>query len=253
MNHKDFIKRLYDSIFVDGNSTLDCEVIYVDNCSTDGSVDMVKSNYPKVKILVNDRIYGFGENNNRGAEMASGKYLAIINPDIILQKNSLDRLFEYAENNDSWGVLAPKLLNADGTLQYSVRKFVSLKIMLSRFFTVGKDSCENETVNDYLNKDIDSSKVQMVDWAIGAALFVRRDFFQKMGGFDLDYFLYMEDEDFCLRCWKNGKPVVYVPQSEMMHTHLRSSSKLNKMTFVHFKSLLTFFRKHGINVKRPSF
>lgn len=249
MNHKSFIKRLYDSIFLSDNTSLDLEVIYVDNCSKDGSVEFVKENYPKVKVIVNDTPMGFGANNNKGAEIATGKYLAIINPDVIVKKGSFDILYEYAETHDDWGVLAPKLLNADSTLQYSVRAFVSLKIMFYRFFTAGKDHCNSEAVNYYLYKDIDATKTQPVDWAIGAALFVKTDFFRKQGGFDMDYFLYMEDEDFCLRSWQANKPVMYVPQAEMMHTHLRSSSKFNKMTFVHMKSMFTFFRKHGFNVK----
>ena len=98
---------------------------------------------------------------------------------------------------------------------------------------------------------IDTTKIQEVDWATGAALFMRHDFFDQLGGFSEDYFLYMEDEDLCLRSWKNQRPVVYVPQATAIHTARRESSHLSKMTVIHFFSLLKFFFKHGFNAKRP--
>ncbi|MBQ0029538.1 MAG: glycosyltransferase family 2 protein [Paludibacteraceae bacterium] len=251
MNHLEFIKNFFASVFSDENSGVDFEVIYVDNCSTDGSVDFIKGNYPAVKIIENNKPKGFAENNNLGAKQASGKYLAIINPDVVLKNNCLAKLEEYAENHQGWGVLAPKLLNGDGSIQYSVRSFITLKVMLSRMFTFGKDKSNSRSVSEYLQKNIDTTKVQSVDWAIGASLFLEKDFFNELGGFDESYFLYMEDEDLCLRCWQKGKQVVYVPQSEMVHIHLRTSSKLSRMTFIHLKSMLTFFWKHGVKVKRP--
>lgn len=251
MNHLAFIKNFFASVYCEEGLDVDFEVIYVDNCSTDGSVEFVQQNYPAVKIIQNSEKLGFAANNNNGARIATGKYLAIINPDIVLKKDSLKVLFDYAENNSNWGILAPKLLNADGSLQFSARSFISLKVMFCRMFTFGKDKSENESVNSYLRKDIDVSKIQAVDWAIGAALFVRKDFFDELGGFDQSYFLYMEDEDLCLRSWQHNKAVIYVPTSEMSHIHLRTSSKLGKMTFIHLKSMLTFFRKHGVSVQRP--
>ncbi len=252
MNHLKFVKNFFASVFQVGGSSLNLEVIYVDNCSTDGSVDFIRQNYPQVKVVCNETNFGFGANNNRGAKLATGKYVAILNPDIVLLPGSLDALYEYAETHSGWGVLAPNLLNGDGSFQYSVRTFATAKMMISRIFTLGRDSSENSRVNQYLNKDMDCSKAQPVDWAIGAALFLNNDFFKKLKGFDEDYFLYMEDEDLCLRSWKEGLDVVYVPQSQMKHIHLRSSSHIGRMTFIHFFSLLIFFRKHGLNVRRPS-
>lgn len=103
-----------------------------------------------------------------------------------------------------------------------------------------------------MQKDIDTSRIQTVDWAIGAAMFIEKDFFLQLKGFDPDYFLYMEDEDICFRSWKQGRPVIYLPQSKMMHNHLRGSSTIGKKTILHIKSLLIFFKKHGWNVTRPT-
>ena len=103
-------------------------------------------------------------------------------------------------------------------------------------------------MRQYLCKDIDIDKVQPINWAVGAALFISSKLYRELGGFDLDYFLYMEDEDLALRVWKSGQPVIYVPSSHMVHNHLRASSHLGKKAWIHFKSLMTFFRKHGFHI-----
>ena len=226
-------------------------MIYVDNCSTDGSVEYIKANYPQVKVIVNKEPLGFGENNNKGVFASTGKYIAIINPDIVMHPGSIDKLFDFAEQHSDVGIIVPKLLNPDGSLQYSVRGFISLSILLARIRTKGKDNADDKEVDKYLCRNLDYSKTQAVDWAIGAAFFLSRDMFAELGGFDLDYFLYMEDEDICLRSWKLNRPVVYYPEAVMTHNHLRGSSKLGKKTFLHLNSMKTFFQKHGLHV--PSF
>ena len=225
-------------------------MVYVDNCSTDGSVDFVRENYPYVKILENPKPLGFGDNNNKGILASTGEYIAIINPDIEIFPNSLTELKRYLEANPNVGIVAPQLLNPNGTIQYSVRKFINLKLLAARFISRGDDSSPNKNVNDYLCKDIDWNATQQVDWAIGAAYMIRRDVYAHLGGFDNDYFLYMEDEDICFRCWQSGFPVIYLPVAQMIHNHLRASSKIGKKMFMHLKSMLTFFKKHGLNPKR---
>lgn len=78
-----------------------------------------------------------------------------------------------------------------------------------------------------------------------------KDTYAELGGFDLDYFLYMEDEDICLRCWKIKKPVIYLPQSKMIHNHLRASAKIGKKTILHIKSMYTFLKSTVFLLKVP--
>ncbi|MCG2793092.1 MAG: glycosyltransferase family 2 protein [Weeksellaceae bacterium] len=249
MNHIDYLKPLLKSLFVDYPSKFSVEMIYVDNCSKDDSVKFLEENYPQVKIIKNSIPLGFGENNNRGALSAQGKYIAIINPDITFLQNSLDNLYIYSETLNKNVILAPKLLNPDFTLQHSVRGFITPWVFIMRLLTKGNDKTDNKIVQNYLCKNIDADKIQLIDWAIGAALFLKLDHYKDMQGFDSSYFLYVEDVDLCLRSWKNGNPVLFYPKSELVHNHLRSSTKLNKRTLMHIKSLFTYFRKHGIFVK----
>jgi len=247
MNHLKYIKDLYASIYKEGLKDT-VEVIYVDNCSVDGSVDFLKEHYPSIKIIVNDSPKGFGENNNIGAKIAKGKYLAIINPDIILTDNCLDDLFCYLEAHSDIGICVPKLLNLDRSYQYSVRRFITPKLFISRAFAKGEDAKELVGNSYYLCKDLNVDKVQYINWAVGAAYFMAREHYNKLGGFDEDYFLYMEDEDLCLRSWKLKAPVVYLPHAVMIHNHMRSSKKFGKTMVYHFKSLFTFWNKHGLSI-----
>lgn len=249
MNHLTYLKDLLKSVFETHTPTLRFEFIYVDNCSSDGSVQFIKENYPQVILIENDTIRGFGENNNRGVTKASGKYIAITNPDIVVLEKSIDKLFEFSEMNDEFGIVVPQLLNADFSIQYSVRVFMTIKILFWRLLTRGKDSTSNKVMNDYLLKNLDTNKIQSVDWAIGAFYFISLENYKKLKGFDEDYFLYLEDEDLCFRAWRNHLPVIYFPMSRMIHNHLRSSSKLSKTMYLHFKSMLLFFFKNGFFIK----
>lgn len=245
MNHKRYIISLLKSLFVENKPRVSFEMIYVDNCSDDGSVEYIRKYYPEVKIIINQEPKGFGENNNIGVQHASGEYIAIVNPDIILLSNSIDYLFQYAKTNQKAGIVVPELLNIDGTHQYSVRNFISPSIFFYRLISRLKDDASNKRVERYLCKDLIVSKMQKINWAFGAMFFISKAIYDKLDGFDTDYFLYMEDEDFCLRCWENGYPVIYYPKSKMIHNHLRASSQIGKKSFLHFQSLCVFFKKHG--------
>lgn len=250
MNHKNYIKNLYRTLLEEFRPNIDFECIYVDNCSNDGSVEWLKKKYPEVKIIQNSTPLGFGENNNIGARSATGEYLAIINPDIEFIDNSIEKIIDWMDTHiDEYGIVGPKLLNPDRTVQYSARSFITVKAFVYRFLSRGDDEASNKKVNDYLCRDINMDIIQPVNWIMGAAMFCTKELYTKLGGFDQDYFLYMEDEDICLRSWKYGKPVYFLGSFAVIHNHLRGSRRIGKKMLKHFESLYTFFRKHGINVK----
>ncbi len=250
MNHRKYIEVLYKTLYEDCKPEFEFEAIYIDNCSTDDSVIFVSTHYPQVKVVTNLKPLGFGENNNKGVEISNGDYFCLLNPDIILRKGSLEKVIIKAESMDWKGIIVPKLLNIDGSVQNSVRGFVTLGTILNRWLTWENDNTNNSIVRKYLCKDLDLSKEQEVDWAIGAAMFMSRETYVGLGGFDQRYFLYMEDEDLCLRAWEHGTPVLYYPDAEFIHHHLRGSTHLGKRALQHLKSLMTFFHLHGFNYKR---
>ena len=238
MNHLRYIKNLYRTLLVEHRPKCEFECIYVDNCSNDSSVQWLKATYPEVKVIKNDTPMGFGENNNKGVEMAKGEYVAI------------DRMVAWMdENAGKYGIVGPKLLNPDRSIQYSARLFITAKAFFFRALSRGNDETSNSKVGDYLCRNLDMNKIQPVNWIMGAAMFSTREFYNSLGGFDEDFFLYMEDEDLCLRSWKVGRPVIFAGTIAVVHNHLRGSKKIGKKMMRHFQSLFIFFKKHGLNVK----
>ncbi|MGX5687381.1 glycosyltransferase family 2 protein [Arcticibacter tournemirensis] len=252
MNHLPLLKQFLKSVFYDSPPSISFELIYVDNCSTDGSVDFIKLNYPDIKVIVNKKPFGFAYNNNLGVKSCNGEYIGIVNPDIVLLPGAIDKMYHFLLNNQNVGIVVPKLLNIDLTTQSSVRKFITLKILINRILHNGNDDVDSFVTRDYLMKDFDSNRAQPIDWALGAAMFFKREWYEVLGGFDEGYFLYVEDVDICLRSWKAGRAVIYFPDSVMIHAHQRSSSKgWNKKKKMHMKSMVRYFLKHNILFNPP--
>lgn len=248
MNHLAYIKDMLNSLFTTGKPSIPFEIIIVDNCSLDGTREYIESQYPDIKLIKNKKIYGFAENNNIGVSHATGKYTLILNPDIIVMPHSIDKLYQFAEANPACGIIAPKLLNTNGTLQYSARHFLSPKILFQRIVTGGDDKSNIKGTRYYLMKDISMEQPTDVDWCMGAALLLRRAFYEELNGFDPKFFLYVEDMDICHRCWQKGKRVTYYPLSAFVHVHKRDSRTLSKKTWIHLRSFLYFLRKNKFNV-----
>ncbi|MDH6306150.1 N-acetylglucosaminyl-diphospho-decaprenol L-rhamnosyltransferase [Parabacteroides sp. PF5-5] len=250
MNHLPLLKEMLYSLFVSCKPATSFELILVDNCSTDGTIEYVREAYPSVHIIENTEINGFAKNNNTGAAQAKGRFILILNPDIILTDGAIDTLYQYLKNNPSAGIVAPRLLNQDGSIQLSARHFMSVKFLLCRIFTNGKDDTNNPVVQEYLMPDISDDQPSEVDWCLGAALLFEKSFYQQLGGFDEKFFLYVEDADICQRCWFAGKKVIYLPQSQMIHAHQRTSAHLSKKTIMHLKSHFYFLRKNRFKIER---
>lgn len=250
MNHLRFLDDYLKSLYSECRPSIDFELIYVDNCSTDGSVEFIQQHYPQVEIIRNETIRGFSENNNIGARQSRGEYILILNPDIILLPNAIDNLYNYYKTDSSIGILVPKLLNLDSSVQNSVRTFFNLKTMFYRFLYYGRDDLSSAVIQRYLLRNFNKEKTQEVDWALGAAMFFDRNWFNQLKGFDEGYFLYVEDVDICFRSWKLGKPVVYLPNSTFIHAHQKISRRgWNRSKLIHIKSAIRFLFKHRIAFK----
>ena len=117
MNHRKYIKALYESLYGEGMPNFDFEAVYVDNCSTDGSVKFLRENFPQVKVVVNTEPLGFGENNNKGVMASTGDFIGIVNPDIVIPPHCLDVIIDVLSKCRN-EIICPKLLNPDGTEQY---------------------------------------------------------------------------------------------------------------------------------------
>lgn len=226
------------------------EVIVVDNHSADGSVQML-AKFPEIRLTAENENLGFGRAANRGYTLSRGPYCLILNPDVIILPGSIQTLWAYMESSKDVGIAFPKLLNPDGSLQYSCRTFHTLWTILMRRTPLGKIFPKSKILKDHLMMDWDHETIREVDWALGGCMMVRRDAMFGPRLFDERFFLYFEDVDLCYRMKKTSWKVVYNPGAVMVHHHLRESARkgLNPQKKEVIKSWVKFKLKHLFQVR----
>lgn len=220
------------------------EIIVVDNASSDGSVKFVKDNYPEVTVISNDRNIGFAAANNKAIKRSNSKYMILMNSDCRVFKRSLDNLVEFMEKNPKAGIAGPKMINTDGTIQLSCRRFPSAfdaaaHTVLTNIFP------HNPFSRKYKLADTKKDSPFEVDWVSGSCMIVRRKALDESGFLDENYFMYVEDLDICHRMWKKNWKVFYCPHAEVMH-HIGGSSggRKIKASFRMQRSVFYFFWKN---------
>jgi GT2 family glycosyltransferase/lipopolysaccharide/colanic/teichoic acid biosynthesis glycosyltransferase len=220
------------------------EILVVDNASGDASVE-VASGFPGVRVVALSRNLGFAGGVNRGIEAARGAYLFIMNPDVETQPGALDLLADFLDAHPETGIAAPKLLNTDGSLQYSCRRPYTLKTILLRRTLLGRLFPRDSTLRWHLMMDYDHAAPRAVDWVAGAAMLVRREAVQDVGRMEERYFLYFEDVDWCWRMQARGWLVHYVPDAVMVHHWQRASVGFGPAARRHLRSGLRFYDRWG--------
>lgn len=244
-NSKKYIKNCIDSIFK-YSQTLQKEIIVVDNASVDGSADVVRDNFPEVRLIKNSRNKGFSAANNQGTKIAQGKYILFMNPDTEIQKDSLVKMMGFMDKSADAGAIGPKLLYPDGSLQLSCRRFYTLRYIILRRTFLGKIFSDSRVLTSHLMADWDHNDIREVDWVLAACLMARREFLGKIGYLDEGYKLYFEDVDLCYRIKEAGYKVYYYPEATVIHHHQRESAqKFSKKTIWHIGSAVRFFNKFG--------
>jgi GT2 family glycosyltransferase/lipopolysaccharide/colanic/teichoic acid biosynthesis glycosyltransferase len=220
-------------------------VYVVDNASRDGSVEMLRAEFPWVHVVANAHNLGYSAAVNQGLEHSSSAYVLVLNPDIVVREHALDNLIDFMDAHPDAGIAGAKLLNTDGTLQYSCRAFYTLGTLIMRRTPLGRLFPNHAVVRHHLMIDYDHATPRHVDWVIGACMMVRRTAADAVGGMDERFFLYFEDVDWCFRMGRQGWKVWYVPHSEMVHEHRRESAKpkLSRSFWAHLGSMLRYYEK----------
>ena len=177
---------------------IDFEVIIIDNSEEDLGLQSLKENYPKVLIVYNPTNVGFSKANNQAAKIARGKFLFILNPDTILKEQAINSMFRHIRSNMEIGALGPKVLNPDGSLQYSCRRYPTLWTSLfNRYSIFSRLFPQNRLTTRYLMLDFEHNETSPVDWLSGCCLMIPKSVFEEVNGFDENYFLFNEDVDLC--------------------------------------------------------
>lgn len=221
------------------------EIIVIDNHSEDGTVEMVKGKFPGVCLLVNETNLGYARAVNQGIRIAKGEYILLLNPDIQIKGRAIQEMVRFMDENERTGIVGAKLLNPDGTVQYSCRTFYTFRTLLLRRTPMKKLFPNSPIIRDHLMMDWDHASVREVDWVLGACMLVRRKTLEDVGAMDERFFLYFEDVDWCYRMKKANWKVYYFPHAEMIHEHRRESAQglAHPALFSHLRSLLHFYDK----------
>lgn len=229
-----------------GSGRLGLEVIVVDAGSTDGSVAMVGEQFPWVRLLPHRENLGFPRGNNIGLAAAKGRYHLLLNPDTEILGDGLTIMVDYMERHANVGVVGAQLLNPDGSVQSSRRRFPTLA---TGFFesTWLEGMAPAGLLHRYYMRDFPDTATVDVDWVMGACLMVRQRVAAQVGPLDEGYFMYSEELDWCRRIKQAGWRVVYLPAAQVIHHMGKSSEQAVTARHINFqRAKLRYFRKyHG--------
>jgi len=244
-NVKNLLKKCLESILKYEKDT-EFEVIVVDNDSKDHSQEMVKSNFPHVKLIENKRNLGFSHGCNQGIRESQGRYILLLNPDTELTPGGFKKMIDFMDSRPEIGICGPKMTDRNGNLQFSCRSFPSYLTAISSSQSVlNRIFPKNPLSRKYLLKDQDHSQIREVDWVSGSCLLVKREMLEKVGLLDQRFFMYVEDVDLCYRAKKTGFSVFYFPPVLVIH-HIGKSTQKKKIDMLveHHRSMYYFHRKH---------
>ena len=216
-NGRELLRHSLRSIYTH-TQEVDFEVIVVDNASQDETPEMVLAEFPQVTLVRRSSNDGFARGVNQGIGLASGEAFFILNPDTELTSNLLPPMLAYQREHPTIGILAPKLLDADGSIQLSCRAFPGLNTALfNRYSLLTRLLPGNRFSKRYLMTDFDHDAIADVDWASAACWLLPRFAHEKIGPLDEGYFWSIEDVDYCRRAHRAGLRVVYFPEVSVRH------------------------------------
>ena len=238
---KDCLESIYRTL-----PEMDFEVIIVDNSENDPGLQPLKELYSQAQFISNSVNVGFSRANNQAAKIARSDVLIFLNPDTILSDHAIQSMHTHLCSQTEIGALGPKVVNPDGSLQYSCRRYPTLWTgLFNRYSIFSRLFPNNRFTTRYLMLDFDHDETQQVDWLSGCCLMVAKDVFERVGGFDENYFLFNEDVDLCRMIHQTEKQVVYFPEARVIHRVSTSNSKTTaKVIIERHLGMMHYFKKH---------
>ncbi len=221
------------------------EIIVFDNASNDGSTQSLMGQYDNTRVIASENNLGFGAGNNQAYKYSSGEFIFLLNPDTILIDDSVDRMIAYLKANQKTGLVSPRLLYEDGSLQRSIRQFYSYygSLIDNRF--MNPVIARFPKITEWLPGLLDHNKSQFIDWAKGAALLIRREVIEEIGLFDEQFFIYGEEMDLCYRIGEAGWGKVYLNSCSIIHLEGKSTiQSSSRMFLMNYKGMYLFLKKH---------
>ena len=244
-NVKHFLLQCLQSIEKASNN-IKLEIIVVDNNSIDDSVEVLKKKFPYVNIIVNKKNLGFSKANNQAIKIAQGKYILLLNPDTVIQENTLESTINFLNNNKQVGALGVKMIDGNGVfLPESKRSLPRPSTAFYKIFGLSKLFPKSKKFGQYHLNYIDKNKISEIDVISGAFFMVRKKVLDKIGLLDEQFFMYGEDIDLSYRIQKSGYKNFYFPNTSIIHYKGESTKKTSvNYIFIFYKAMILFVKKH---------
>lgn len=248
---KGYLQKLLTSI-VDYSEGFSYEILVIDNNSGDGTIEMIERDFKDVIIIKNKENMGVAPARNQGLTVARGKYILILDADMVLLENSIKKLYDFMNENPNCGLVGSKLVYENGDLQLSCKRFPSVGALVARRFERLEFVKKSKLLSDHTMSEWDHKSIAEVDYVIGACQFYRKDVIEKIGLYDDKIFYGPEDLDFCLRVWRAGWKVFYYPYTNIVHFEQRITKKalISKISWKHLKGIFYIFRKYNFKLSR---
>jgi GT2 family glycosyltransferase len=221
------------------------EVIVVDNGSLDGSADAVEQRFGDAIVIRQENV-GFGRGNNAGLQQAGGRFILLLNSDVLVRPRCVDRLADYLLVHPEVGAVGPRLIRPNGELDLACKRgFPTPRASFFRVTGLSRAFRHSRVFNAYNLGNLDEREEHEIDSGTGACLLVRRSTIDQVGFFDPDFFMYGEDLDLCFRIKEGGWKVVYLPTAQAVHLKGQSTRQAtNRMLFAFHSAMWTFHSKH---------
>ena len=246
-NTCDLLRNCLDSIYTKTRN-ISFEVFVVDNGSQDHSSEMVKKEFPQVKLIENQKNLGFARGNNQGFSSARGKYVLILNPDTEVINNALFTMVQYLESNENVGALGAKFFYPDGSFQRYYNRFPAFSSMVTRWFLPPRLACRLRPVRSYLMLDDDFDQEIEVEQPAGAGIMIRKKLFLEDNFMDERFPIYFGDVDLCRRIYDKELKIFVLPTAKIIHHRAKGGLAQGKLylflSVEYFSSMIKYFSKH---------
>ncbi|MEI6455975.1 MAG: glycosyltransferase [bacterium] len=244
-NVKYFLEQCLHSV-VNAINGLECEVFVVDNNSVDGSIKMVKEKFPEVRLIENKDNAGFSKANNQAIRKAKGEYILLLNPDTLVEDDTLRKVVEFMDSHSDAGGLGVKMIDGKGKfLPESKRGLPSPSVSFFKIFGFSSVFPKSRLFSKYHLGYLDRDKIHKVDVLAGAFMLLRKDVLDKIGLLDEAFFMYGEDIDLSYRITQAGYSNYYFPETRIIHYKGESTKKSSiNYVFMFYNAMIIFARKH---------
>ncbi len=246
LNAKNLLRDCLGSIYANTHR-VSFEIIVVDNHSEDGTLEMLRDEFPDVRVIANDFNAGYTKPTNQALRVSNGRYALLLNNDTLILPGALDQLVEFADAHPAIGIVTPKVLNRDGTLQKQCRRGLATPWELFCYFSGLAARFPNDPrFAGYLLTYLDENETHSVAAVSGSCMLIRRAVLEQIGLLDERFFAYQEDTDYCYRAGQAGWQIYYYPGAQIIHYGSHGGSRINpyRSIWEWHRSYFIYYRKN---------